>query len=1028
MYLQSSITSFFGRNHQLHQSYDSQSNAPTISTISNEPEVSTTSTASFTPTVSTSFVQPFELNEVNHEHFVDISSLPIYYNNVRSITCKRNINMRIDQSVYKVLCFTETWLTASHSSSLYFPSRFNVFRCDRSANAERAWGGGVAVLVCRKLNSRRVQLNGNNTSEFVAVEIKLEPTPLLLYAVYIRKFKDDVASEHLRRIHELIAEFPRHRIMLLGDFNLYNVRWTADESERYFVPTGLASHASQYFRGVARFLGDTLDVPLYQLSNIQNAASNVLDLLFVNDYVDVRIAVDQSMIIERSQQDICHMPYEILFEYSKRSIINQREKVNILCYKRGNYQRMCRQLDGVNFAHEVNRRNVNSAFDYFFDVMDTITRANVPSVTVTTNTNRPKWWTNELQRLKNVRNKLYKRKLRGGDESEYLAALNRFDKLNEHLRTDYVTRVQANIASDPSAFWNYAKLNSKSSAYPNEMRYNENVGTTPQAIVESFADHFESIYVPDEEEWSFEGVYQSQPSFTEIAVSLFDIERAVGSLKWGGGLGSDMISPYVVKKCVDSIVWPIWLLFQKTMEGGVIPERLKLSRIVPVFKKGDKADIKNYRVVSIGSTLLRVFERAVNFKLTSIIEPRLSNAQHGFRPRRSITTNLLNLSIAVHKGFDKGNQTDVFYGDFANAFDTVWHRRLVEKLMKFKIGEKTAKWLCEFVIGRSNLVKIGNETSRIYESPSGVPAGSSLGPLLFSVFINDMVDVVRLVSILLFADDFKILKQIANSNDTRRLQENIDNILGWCIDNRLPLNEQKCAIFTAGRIRSPIETNYSIGNQRVERKNEIRDLGVTLDQKFTFGTHIENITTSARRMTGYIKHVSHGDFTVETQRILYMAYVRSKLEFGSVIWSPYQGVYSDNIESVQKQFVIHLLGSRRNATSFRLSPYRERCAQLRLQPLRDRRDVIDALCAFDIYVGRINDTSINSNFYRLRPHRDMRDVNVVAEPSHRTDYLSSQPLARLRRTMNNFANKIRFDSRSRFESFAIMKVAEFNDV
>ena len=152
-----------------------------------------------------------------------------------------------------------------------------------------------------------------------------------------------------------------------------------------------------------------------------------------------------------------------------------------------------------------------------------------------------------------------------------------------------------------------------------------------------------------------------------------------------------MISPYVVKKCIDSIVWPIWLLFQKTMEVGVIPERLKLSRIVPVFKKGDKVDVKNYRVVSIGSTLLRIFERAVKFKLASIIEPRLSNAQHGFRPQRSITTNLLNLSIAAHKAFDRGSQLDVFYGDFANAFDTVWHRRLIEKLMQFGIGEKTAK-------------------------------------------------------------------------------------------------------------------------------------------------------------------------------------------------------------------------------------------------------------------------------------------------------------------------------------------------
>ena len=180
-------------------------------------------------------------------------------------------------------------------------------------------------------------------------------------------------------------------------------------------------------------------------------------------------------------------------------------------------------------------------------------------------------------------------------------------------------------------------------------------------------------------------------------------------------------------------------------------------------------------------------------------------------------------------------------------------------------------------------------------------------------------------------------------------------------------------------------------------------------------------------MTGYIKHVSHGECTVETQRILYLAYVRSKLEFGSVIWSPYQETYRHDIESVQKQFVIHLLDSRRNATSFRLAPYRDRCAQLRLQPLLDRRYVIDALCAFDIFMGRINDTSINSNFVRLLPPREMRDVNVVAEPSYGTEYLRSQPLAGLRSIVNNYANQIRFDSKSRFKSFVTEKFATCND-
>ena len=113
---------------------------------------------------------------------------------------------------------------------------------------------------------------------------------------------------------------------------------------------------------------------------------------------------------------------------------------------------MCRQLDGINFAHEFNQRDFDAAFEYFFDVINTATRNNVPSVTVNGNTNRPKWWTSGLQRLKNRRNKLYKRKLRGGDEAESFPAGARCSDPAGAVPATYIARVQNNIASDPSAF------------------------------------------------------------------------------------------------------------------------------------------------------------------------------------------------------------------------------------------------------------------------------------------------------------------------------------------------------------------------------------------------------------------------------------------------------------------------------------------------------------------------------------------------------------------------------------------------
>lgn len=206
----------------------------------------------------------------------------------------------------------------------------------------------------------------------------------------------------------------------------------------------------------------------------------------------------------------------------------------------------------------------------------------------------------------------------------------------------------------------------------------------------------------------------------EIDISLFDIESAISSLEWNSGAGPDELSPYVIKKCETAIVWPIWLLYQKSVDEERIPDAMKVSQTVPVYKrKGVKSDVKNYRVVEIAPIVMKIHEIAVKRKISGIIEPSLSNTQHGFRPGRSVTTNLLNLSMLAHKAFEHANQLDIFYGDFRTAFDTVWIKLLIMKLARFDIGRRTAKWICQYLRGRRNIVQIGTVKSSEYSSPSG---------------------------------------------------------------------------------------------------------------------------------------------------------------------------------------------------------------------------------------------------------------------------------------------------------------------
>lgn len=148
---------------------------------------------------------------------------------------------------------------------------FNVYRFDRtvSHNKSDAWRryGGVAVLVHLEIHSRRLVLYRDDNCEFVAVEIKLKPIPLIIYAVYMRLFDVTVATKHLVNITKLSCDFPEHRIMVLGDFNIKSVRWIADETNQCYLPMNVGMHENE-------FLNRMEQLPFHQMSNITNAFGN----------------------------------------------------------------------------------------------------------------------------------------------------------------------------------------------------------------------------------------------------------------------------------------------------------------------------------------------------------------------------------------------------------------------------------------------------------------------------------------------------------------------------------------------------------------------------------------------------------------------------------------------------------------------------------------------------------------------------------------------------------------------------------
>lgn len=207
---------------------------------------------------------------------------------------------------------------------------------------------------------------------------------------------------------------------------------------------------------------------------------------------------------------------------------------------------------------------------------------------------------------------------------------------------------------------------------------------------------------------------------------------------------------------------------------------------------------------------------------------------------------------------EAGYQVNALFTDFEKAFDRVPHDILIMKIAKLGIHSNLLHWIWSYLRGRKQFVKMGSAKSRLFDATSGVPQGSHIGPLLFLVFINDIVSVLQPVGYLLFADDLKIYSRIRGLEDASLFQSVIDQLVGWCESNRLFFNIGKCKVMTFGRLRNPLMVDYTMSDTRLQRETEILDLGVHFDHKMSFVKHINVVVAKSYSMLYQADVLQHG--------------------------------------------------------------------------------------------------------------------------------------------------------------------------
>jgi hypothetical protein len=386
------------------------------------------------------------------------------------------------------------------------------------------------------------------------------------------------------------------------------------------------------------------------------------------------------------------------------------------------------------------------------------------------------------------------------------------------------------------------------------------------------------------------------------------------------------------------------LIYRQSLRCGEVPEDWKLANVTPIFKKGKRSDPGNYRPVSLTSVCCRILESVIRDSMMDHLVKNnlLSDSQHGFMPNRSCTTNLLEFFEVVTGTVDRGDPFDIIFLDFAKAFDKVPKERLLAKLRAHGISGEPLAWIEAWLTGRKQRVVINGEESSWEEVLSGVPQGSVLGPPLFTVFINDLDDVIKCIELLKkFADDTK-LGQTATPEGQARMHEALDKLCEWARTWGMQFNEKKCKVMYVGHNNT--KQAYYMNGHQLERTETERDIGVSVAQNLKQEEQCKKAARTAQTVLSQLTRAFHfRDRHVFVR--LYVQYVRPHLEFAVPAWSPWQEGDKEVLERVQKRAVKMISGLEGQT-------YEERLKEVGLLTLEERRHQADMVQAYKIVTGK----------------------------------------------------------------------------
>jgi len=960
----------------------------------------TTCTEGLHPSDANDDMRSLSINLTPPKHTVlhKNSFLKIFYHNCSGMRTKVDkFFVDIKSCNFNIIILIETWLNDSFLDSEIFGNDWIVYRKDRNyalTGTER--GGGVLIAIHRSIDSESLSLNQNDESEEIWAKLKISNQTIFMGACYLPPSSDLSKFEYIfNSVDAVSQQITEHDdIMLFGDFNRPNLDFIPDDDNpNIYLPCNISDKIDE------GLMDSVYSNDLYQISNVRNSRNVQLDLIFssITDNVIISEAsVDEQIFKNSIHHSAIVLTYNFDLPHEKVSY----NKTYYFDFRNADYVKINNQLLNTdwNFLNTVNNDLITMT-EIFDSILFKIIENNVPRKIKKDTISEP-WLSKELRNLRNKRNKIHKKmknshssKISPLERDNHIKLYKEFETRSNLAYDFYVKQLGNKIISNPKEFHNFIASKRKTNGFPSTMHLDQIKASDPKQISYLFASRFQKTYRPIVDSLLPDFDYIDKKfDISEIDISLDCIYKNLVGLDCNKGAGPDRIPPEFLKNCADTLAYPLHTIFNRSLSLGKFPDSWKKSFLTPIYKSGGRTDIANYRGIAILSAIPKLFEKLVCDKLHEKLTFNFHNEQHGFMKNRSINSNLMIYSKFIFDAFEENSQVDSIYTDFSKAFDSVDHKILLKKLNTLGFSGNFLSWIASYLSERVQIVRLMDFMSNSIAVTSGVPQGSHLGPLLFNLFICDLSIILKDIRHLFYADDLKIFHKIKTNDDVQFLQSKLNDLAKWCNSNRLSLNVEKCHSISFSRKKNKIDFVYNLDNKNLDVVNKIRDLGILFDEKMTFKLHCDMIINKAKGLLGFIKRRAKEFNNVWVTKQIYLTYVRSVLEFGSVIWMPYTEDYVRKIESVQKQFLLFALRHLYDPYDYtRLPSYEHRLKLINLETLESRRNNLSAVFIFNILHGKINSIELKDKV-KINNNRTTRVSKYLLESYHTSNYGYNNPL------------------------------------